>query len=96
MVNKNTGILDRLALSADLPGESIPGQALIEILGDKRVLIENHCGVTKYSETAICIKVKFGQIQVSGCGLHLMKMTKQQAIICGRIDAVSLFRGVGK
>ena len=93
-MNKNAGLFDRLAMSVDLPGEAIPGQALVEILGDKRVLIENHCGVTKYSETAICVKVKFGQIEVRGCGLRLIKMTKEQIVICGRIDAIGLFRGV--
>lgn len=95
-MRKNAGILDKLALAADLPGETAPGQSLVEILGDRRVLLENHCGVTKYSETEICVKVRNGQIQISGCELRLMKMTKQQIIICGRIDAVSLFRGVGK
>ncbi len=95
-MHKNAGILDKLALAADLPGETVPGQSLVEILGDRRVLLENHCGVTKYSETNICVKVRYGQIQISGCGLRLMKMTKQQIIVCGRIDAVALFRGVGK
>ena len=95
-MHKNAGILDKLALAADLPGESVPGQSLVEILGDRRVLLENHCGVTKYSQESICVKVRYGQIQISGCGLCLMKMTKQQIIICGRIEAVSLFRGDGK
>lgn len=95
-MHKNAGILDKLALAADLPGESVPGQSLVEILGDRRVLLENHYGVTKYSQESICVKVRYGQIQISGCGLRLMKMTKQQIIICGRIEAVSLFRGDGK
>ncbi len=95
-MHKNAGIFDKLAIAADLPGESVPGQSLVEILGDRRVLLENHCGVTKYSQECICVKVRYGQIQISGCDLHLMKMTKQQIIICGRIEAVTLFRGDGK
>lgn len=95
-MRKNAGILDKFALATDLPGESAPGQPLVEIFGDRRVLLENHCGVTKYSETSICVKVRYGQIQISGCDLRLMRMTRQQIIVCGKIDAVALFRGDGK
>ena len=58
--------------------------------------MENHCGVIKYREDEICVKVRNGQVQISGCGLRLVKMTKEQIIVCGRIDTVSLFRGVVK
>ncbi len=95
-MKKNMGILDRIALAADLPGEALPAQPVVEILGDHRVLVENHSGVTKYGETDICIRVHYGYVRVSGCHLHLAKMTRQQIIICGTIDSVNLCRGVGR
>jgi len=91
---KKHGIWDKMAVAIDLPGEVIPGQPLIEIAGERRVLIENHHGVTKYGETEICLRVSYGHIRIFGCGLRLLRMTKQQVIISGRIDGIELCRGV--
>lgn len=85
-------ILQRLAEEADLPGEPLPGQTIVEIAGDRRVLIENHFGVMEYSRERIGVKVKYGQLIVCGCGLELARMTREQLVISGRIDCVSLQR----
>ena len=84
--------LQRLADGADLTTEPLPGQPIVEIAGDRRVLIENHFGVKEYSRERISVKVKYGLVSVCGCGLELMRMTKEQLIICGRIDGVTLQR----
>lgn len=84
--------MERLADGLDLPAEPMPGLPLVEISGERRVLIENHGGVTQYGRDKICVKVKYGQVAVQGCGLELARMTKEQLIICGRIDCVSLQR----
>lgn len=91
-MGKATRILNRLADGADLGEEPLPGQSIVEIAGDRRVLIENHCGVKEYSRERIGVKVKFGQINICGAGLELRHMTKQQLLISGRIDAVALCR----
>ena len=85
-------ILQRLADSADLAGEPIPGQSVIEIAGECRVLIENHFGVQEYSRERIGVKVKYGAVLVCGCGLELSRMTREQLVISGHIDSVTLQR----
>ena len=90
---KKRSMADRLAFSADLPDVTLPGQPLVEIAGESRVLIENHLGVTQYGCECIRVKVKFGQVCVSGSRLELARMIKGQLVISGRIDAVSLCRG---
>lgn len=85
-------LLEHISTAADLQGEAVPGLPLIEILGSSRVLIEQHCGVTEYGCQEIHIKVKGGEITVCGRELELALMTKEQLIICGCIDAVSLKR----
>lgn len=85
-------LLQRLTEVLDLPGEPLPGQPLVELAGDRRVLIENHQGVNQYGRDEICVKVQYGHISVKGCGLELARMTKEQLIICGRIDCVTLCR----
>lgn len=84
--------LERLADGADIAAEPLPGQPIVEIAGERRVLIENHYGVKAYSREKIVVHVKFGLISVCGCGLELMRMTKDQLVIRGRIDAVTLQR----
>lgn len=91
-MNRRRGFLERLAEGADLPGEAMPGQPLVELAGDHRVLIENHNGVTEYGRERISVRVRYGQLVVCGCGLELARMTKEQLVIIGRIDGVTLHR----
>lgn len=86
-------MLGKLAWAADLPDEPIPGQPLVEIIENRRVLIENHLSVSEYGESLIQVKVKFGTICISGCNLELARMTKRQLIITGMIESVKLNRG---
>lgn len=76
----------------DLPGESLPGQVVVEISGENRVLIEHHCGVREYSRERIGVKVKYGVLQVCGSCLELRCMTREQLVISGKIDCIVLKR----
>ena len=60
--------------------------------GDRRVLIENHGGVTQYSAERIGVRVSYGTVCIMGCGLELKQMTKERLVIAGRIDSVNLIR----
>lgn len=73
--------------------EALPGQTVVEVLEDQRVLIEHHRGITQYTREKIQIRVKFGAICVSGDGLFLCRMTADQLVITGRIDSLMLLRG---
>ena len=91
-MKERRNFLEQLSSVADLQDEAIPGLPLIEIVGDRRVLIEHHCGVTEYGCNQICIKVKQGTIEVYGNKLELALMTKEQLIISGYIEGVKLTR----
>ena len=86
-------ILLKLAGAADLSDEPLPGLPILELAGDRRVLIEGHCGVMAYTSCCICVKVRFGQIVVEGCGMQLSHMSKEQLVITGAIHAVKLVKG---
>lgn len=83
---------DNLTENSDFTGEAFPGMPIIEIAGERRFLIENHQGVKEYGTEKITIKVKYGLVSVCGRCLRLSLMTKEQLIISGRIDCVSLIR----
>lgn len=85
----------RMMEQADLPSDTLPGLPVVEIAGQRRVLIENHMGVTQYGGESICVKVKFGHVRICGECLKLDGMTKGKLIIVGRIDRVDLIRRNG-
>ena len=70
----------------------VAGKPIIEIAGDRRVLIENHQGVAAYGREKILVHVKFGSVCICGCNLEMLRMTKEQLVIYGRIDSVGLQR----
>lgn len=88
--------LERLMDTADLPGESVPGQTVVELLGERRVLIEQHDGVTEYGRERIRIRVNYGELWVCGAGLEMMKMTRSQLVITGCVDSICLKRRQGR
>ena len=85
-------LLSRLAEDLELPGEILPGQSLVELAEDSRVLIENHQGVTEYSRCRIGATVSFGRVLVCGEDLELARMTQRQLVIIGRVEGVTLVR----
>ena len=80
--------IDRLVENAELIQSSIPGQCVVEIAGDRRVLVENHLGVKGYGREKIVVKVKYGTDSVVGDCLEMIRLTKEQLVITGRIDSV--------
>ena len=91
-MSQNGHWVQKLADGADLHGEPLPGVPVIEIAGDHRVLIERHKGVIEYGTERIRVRVRYGVVCISGCGLELTLMTNQQLIISGQINAVTLQR----
>lgn len=84
--------IQRIADGADLASEPLPGVPIVEVAGERRVLIERHGGVTEYSRERICVKVCYGAVCVCGESLELTRMTREQLVISGRIDCVQLQR----
>ena len=84
--------IQRVADKAQLYAEPLPGVPIIEIAGDRRVLVERHHGVVEYGEHTIRVNLDFGLVTVSGDNLQLMEMTHQQIVISGMIHSIQLQR----
>jgi len=91
-VTEKYSLLNRLTDESEFSAIPILGLPVIEIAGDSRILIENHFGVKEYENNKIVVKVKYGFIDICGDCLKMKKMTKEQLIISGKIDCVSLIR----
>lgn len=85
---------DYLEEKTDNP-DIFPSVPIVELAGSHRMLVENHLGVIQYSTEKIGIKMKYGQLQICGCGLTLEQMTKVKLVVTGRIDGISLLRREG-
>lgn len=72
--------------------DSVPLQPILELCCDRRVLIENHRGVTVYEPECIQIRVKFGEIAVCGQNLQICRMQAQQLVIQGHIGEIRVIR----
>lgn len=84
--------LQHLADRTELDMEVMPGLPILEIAGDRRVLIERHNGVVEYGQERIRVRVSYGTVCITGCGMELVRMTHRQLVIAGRIDSVCLQR----
>lgn len=91
-MDENKKIINRLTTVPHLQDEPIPGLPLVEIVGDCRVLIERHLGVTEYGKERIMIKIRQGHICVNGSCMELVRMTKSQLVIKGTIFGVSIIK----
>lgn len=65
-------------------------QTLVEMVGNRRVLIENHRGILGYGTEEICVGATFGCVRISGSSLRLCCMNREQLFISGQIQSISL------
>lgn len=86
-------ILERFFRSSGIPLEALPGVPIIEIFGDKRVIIEKHYGVKAYEPNEIFVNVSLGCICVAGNDLSIAWMSKERLVIIGSVSCVSLQSG---
>ena len=91
-MHHDSGWMERLALKVQLEEELLPGQSLIELLSDKRVLIEHHKGVIAFGNEEICVRLGCGILQICGQGLELEKMSNELLVITGRIQSLKIIR----
>ena len=83
--------MERLSDGLDLTGE-VNGDSLVEVAGDRRVLIEHHRGIRQYQKDCICVNVTYGTVHVAGRGLEIAQMTRERIVISGKICSVTLSR----
>jgi len=91
-MGKGRNFLEHMMTQSSLSPDTVPGQPIVEIAGDRRVLIECHRGVLAYSRERIQVSVGYGCLCICGSGLEMVHMTKEKLIVSGRIESVHLQR----
>jgi sporulation protein YqfC len=90
---KGEKIFDHLANIIASEEVNIPGQSIMELCTNRRILIEEHKGLLEYGPEKVMVEVSFGKLCIVGSGLKVAKMTSQQIAVVGCIRAVHLFEG---
>lgn len=71
-------------------GENVLPRTLVEIWGNRRVLVERHQGILDYGTEEILVGATFGTVRIRGRELRLCCMSREQLFISGKIDSVEL------
>ncbi|NLZ44307.1 MAG: sporulation protein YqfC [Clostridia bacterium] len=80
-----------LVNSFDLPGEVLLDLPRLVMLGNSRMVVENHRGLLEYTEETVRIKTAHsGEIRVTGKGLNLLYMVKEELGLAGRFLRIDL------
>lgn len=89
-------VLGLFAEAMDVPRGILPGMSVMEIVGNQQIIIENHCGITEYTGNTIGVRLKWGNLLVSGKNLQITRMEKCQMVITGVLDGLEIRQGGGK
>ena len=78
-----------------MPPEVVMGQPKVVITGNSEALIEGHRGLFSYETGCIRVRSALGIIQVTGDGMTIDHFGREDLLIRGRVDQVSI-RGEGE
>ena len=84
--------LTELAELFDLPGDVVAKLCHLEMIGDRRLFVENHSGILAYSDQSIDVNTPCGILRVSGRNLTLEAMTGEELRIGGTVERVEWVR----
>ena len=94
-MNRKKSILEQVLHGSELYVQPMPSVPLVEIVGNQRILIENHTCIDSYSSQEICIRVKYGYITINGDHLFLNYMSPEKLVITGSICCIQLNNSAG-
>ena len=75
-----------------VPAEMLSGLPVIELTGDRAVMLGQHGGIVSYSDVEVRIAVNIGFVTVCGSELIIRVMNRQKIILCGKITEVRIER----
>ena len=72
-------------LYAELMEDLHPNRPRVEILGDSRVIVENHCGIQEYDDSILRVKCRGCEVRILGADLAL---SMDELAVMGVISSV--------
>ena len=81
-------LAERIGNELDLPAEGLPGNAQIELCGNKKAIVSGCRGVLEYDEKTICVSAGRLSVRFNGGDLCISFYRDGEAVICGNIVSV--------
>ena len=72
-----------------IPEGILNDDSVIEIINNKKVKIENHKGIFRYSSKEIVVKTNCSKVSVMGDELNIIAYITQEIVISGNISAIT-------
>ncbi len=82
---ENGKFKEKLASAASMPKDVVLGAAVVTIIGDQEVCIENYRGIIEYTDILIRVQTKGCQLRLMGKNLQIEYYTNDEMKITGRI-----------
>lgn len=80
--------LSRITAFLEMPEEIMSDKPRITVLGFDELVIENYKNILEYDEIFIKVNTYIGAVNISGIGLKLIQMNKDDIMVTGRIDRI--------
>jgi len=74
---------------ADIPQELVLGWPRSVLLGDEKLIVEQHQGVYACTETEIILKTLCGHLVITGSRLSLSRYDQDGLVVLGKIEKLS-------
>ena len=84
---------ERLASAASMPKDVVMKAAVVTVLGDFEVCIENYRGITEYTDCLVRVQTKGGQIRLTREKLQVENYTHDEIKITGKILTLEFIDG---
>ncbi len=82
--------VERVADLLELPRDVVLDLPRLTLVGKLQLTVENHRGLVEYTPERVRIAVHEGEIVVTGRGLAIGSVYRDEMIIGGRIDGLEL------
>ena len=89
-MKETRGRVQALLARGDFPGEILTGVPVVEIRGDREVMILCHRGVLAYEERMVQVASALGPVTIHGEGRVIFRMNRERIILQGRVTRVEL------
>lgn len=78
---------------SDIPEDIITGVPRITLIGQSRLLIENHQGIIAFSENELILATQLGNLRVTGESFVLEAILEKEINLEGLITGISFIAG---
>lgn len=93
MPSKKARLAAKVASMLELPGEILTNSCRVTLLGQERLVIENHQGLLAYTGSQILLQTPDGRLRITGENLNIGAIAPDQVSVDGPIRGLEYLDG---